>query len=280
MNAYANLKLENLKVESEGPVLHVTLSRPKLLNPIDLATLQELNAVLGVMSGDGVTEIVVLRGEGRAFSAGGDLKRHLRIHQDAAQMGILARTVRETFERIDRADQLFIAVIDGLAVAGGIELMLRCDIVLASHDASFSDGHLNFSLLPGGGGTQLIPRMINPLRAKLFMLTADFIDGRRAEELGLVSAAYPRAELETRVTALIGNLCSKSFSSRAAIKHLVGQSLRTQLDAGLVLEGATVEHYESTHPDAHEGLLAFAQKRKPEFRRPSAAVSGERAHLE
>lgn len=271
-DVYADLTLSSILASVDGHVLTITFNRPESLNPVDTATLQELNLVFDRMEQDPATEIVVLRGNGRAFSAGGDLKRHLMIHQDAAQIGSMARLARKTVERIDRADQLFIAVVDGLAVAGGVEFMLHCDIVIASHEAAFSDGHLNISLLPGAGGSQIMPRMINPLRAKLFMLTADFIDGQRAAEIGLISAAYPRDELETEMSKLLDNLLSKSFSARTAIKYLVNQSMQTSLDVGMLLEGGVVEHFETTHPDAHEGLLAFTEKRKPAYSRTARAV--------
>ena len=266
---YDGLDLANLKLGPAGRVLNITLNRPEILNPLDRATIGELSRVLDILDRDPETEIVVFRGEGRAFSAGGDLKAHLGIHQDPVLMGDMARAVNQTFGRIDASDKLFIAVVDGLCVAGGVELMLRCDVVFASHEAAFGDGHLNVSLLPGAGGTQLIPRMVNPLRAKLFMLTTDFMDGKQAEAVGLVSAAFPRPELEGQVATLLDKLLSKSFGARSAIKYLVNQSMRTGLDAGLAIEQAFVEHFECTHPHAHEGLLAFYEKRKPNFlRRP------------
>lgn len=265
MSGYDDLSLANLKVEAAGRVLNITLNRPDILNPLDRVTIGELSRVFDLLDRDPETEIVVFRGEGRAFSAGGDLKAHLKIHQDPVLMGDMASAVHKTFARIDASEKLFIAVVDGLAVAGGVELMLRCDIVYASHEAAFGDGHLNVSLLPGAGGTQLIPRMINPLRAKLFMLTTDFMDGKQAAEAGLVSAAFPRAELEAEVAKLLEKLLSKSFGARSAIKYLVNQSMRTGLDAGLAIEGAFVTHFECTHPHAHEGLLAFYEKRKPDF---------------
>lgn len=265
MTGIGDLQLANLDLDLEGSVLSVYFNRPDLLNPLDQATIADIRALLYALETASNVQIVVIRGRGRAFSAGGDLKKHLAIHQDVAVMACYAEAVRNTFERIEQSKQLFIAVVDGLAVAGGIELMLRCDIVLASDESAFSDGHLNVSLLPGGGGTQLIPRMINPLRAKLFMLTAGFIDGRTAAEFGLVSAAYPRDRLEDEVASLIETLLSKSYGARSAIKYLVNQSMRTTLDAGLSIETAFVEHFETTHPHAHEGLKAFSEKRKPSF---------------
>jgi enoyl-CoA hydratase len=193
-------------------------------------------------------------------------------------MAAMGAGLRRLLTRFEESELLVIAVVDGLCVAGGIELILACDFVIASDRARFSDGHLNFSLLPGAGGTQRMPRAIGVLRAKDVLLTARFFDAQEAAALQLVTRCIPAADLEAQVSALTTNLLEKSFSSRKAIKYLVNQGLKGTLAEGLHLEAAYVLHYETTDPDAHEGLVAFAEKRKPRFkarRRVQGTVAGD-----
>jgi enoyl-CoA hydratase len=172
-------------------------------------------------------------------------------------------------QRISDSTRLVIAAVSGLCIAGGIELILPCDFVLASDEASFSDGYMNVSLLPGAGGTQRLPRALGALRAKDMILTARFVKGPEAASIEFVTRSVPAAELETTVEQLICGLLLKSFAARRAVKYLVNQGLRGPLESGLQLERAYVGRFETTEPDAHEGLLAFVEKRKPNFRLPT-----------
>jgi enoyl-CoA hydratase len=138
--------------------------------------------------------------------------------------------------RIEDSTRLVIAVVSGFCVAGGIELILPCDFVLASEEASFSDGHMNISLLPGAGGTQRMPRAIGALSAKDLILTARFIKGPEAAAIGLVTRCVVATELESAVEQLLASLLQKSFAARRAIKYLINQGLRGSLESGLQLE--------------------------------------------
>jgi enoyl-CoA hydratase len=257
---------QSILYERTGAVGTITLNRPAELNPLDERMVAELHRAFDGIETDPEVEIVVLRGAGRAFSAGGDLKRALTLHTDTDWMAAIGANLRRLLERFERSELLVIAVIDGLCVAGGIELMLACDFVLASDRARFSDGHLNFSLLPGAGGTQRMPRTIGVLRAKDLLLTARMFDAREAAAMQLVTRCVAAGDLEEQLKELTSGLLEKSFSSRRAIKYLVNRGLKGSLAEGLELEAAYVLHYETTDPDAHEGLVAFSEKRKPRFR--------------
>jgi enoyl-CoA hydratase/carnithine racemase len=259
------VEFTSIRFEKAGAVGAVFLNRPSELNPLDDRTVLELHRAVDLIDADREIEIIAIRGEGRAFSAGGDLKKALAMHRDATWMSSIGNNLRLLLERLERSDKLVIAIVGGLCVAGGIELILCCDLVLASDGARFSDGHLNFSLLPGAGGTQRLPRFVGVLRAKELLLTARTFDAAEAAEMGLVTWCVPAAQLEEKFAELTAALLQKSFSSRKAIKYLVNQGLSGSLAQGLQLEAAYVLHYESTHPDAHEGLSAFAEKRKPHF---------------
>lgn len=261
MSEYATIRFDK-----SNAIGTITLNRPNELNPLDDRTVEDLHACLDHIDADAEVELIIIRGEGRAFSAGGDLKKALTLHTDTQWMSSIGDNLRRFLERLERSDKVVIAVVSGLCVAGGIELILACDFILAADEAKFSDGHLNFSLLPGAGGTQRMPRTIGILRAKDVLLTARFFDGKEAAAMGLATYNAPAAQLEAKVQELTTTLLQKSFSSRRAIKYLVNQGMKGTLAEGLHLEAAYVLHYETTHPDAHEGLAAFADKRKPKFR--------------
>lgn len=258
----------NIRTSQHGAVLTITMSRPERLNALDVDLILELNACLKQYESDPSVRIIVLRGEGRAFSAGGDLKKHIEVHRDAAAMARMSNAGAELMRHIEEIDRVVIAVVEGLCVAGGLELILCCDMVIATETARFSDGHLNVALLPGAGGTQRLPRHIGVLRAKDLLFTSRFISGREAEAMGLVTRCVSPDRLEAELSGLVEKLCEKSFAALAAMKYLVNQGLKGDLAAGLRLEQTYVVHFESTHPDAHEGLLAFNDKRKPQFAPP------------
>lgn len=261
-------RFENIAVIRNGAVLNLTLNRPDVLNALDQASMQEIRACFEQAEEDNSVEIVILRGAGRAFSAGGDLKRHLNEHQNAILMEKIGRNAVDTFGMIEKSKKLYIAIVDGVCAAGGMEMVVCCDFIVVTEKAKFTDGHLNFALLPGAGGTQRIPRMIGALKAKDIMLTARFFGGEEAYQMGLATYFWPSDETETKTNELVDNLLQKSFAARAALKFLVNKSQNSSLSEGLEIEFATVQHFEGTHPDTHEGISAFVEKRQPSFLPP------------
>lgn len=154
-------------------------------------------------------------------------------------------------------------MVQGHAVAGGAELMLACDIVVAANEAHVADGHLNFGQLPGAGGSQRLAKKVGPLYAKLLILTGRSIDGQEAERKGLASLAVPAAELDATVEGLIADLKQKSVLGLRSAKYLVNTGALGNRDAALELELHYVHNYATTSHDAYEGLLAFKEGRKP-----------------
>ena len=160
---------------------------------------------------------------------------------------------------------MFVAEVNGFCVAGGLELMLACDLAVASEDARIGDGHLNFGQLPGAGGSQRLPRAIGATRAKQLIYTGRLIDGREAERIGLVAEAVPSDALAATVDTLIETMLEKSPLGLARAKLLVNEGMRCDLAAALELEIDLVHDYATTSEDAIEGLMAFKDKRKPKF---------------
>ena len=168
---------------------------------------------------------------------------------------------------IEASSRIYIAAINGVCVAGGLELLLACDLVIAAASARIGDGHLNFGQLPGAGGSQRLPRAIGLLRAKHLILTGNLLSAEEAERIGLVGQVVPDEALDQAVDALVAGLDEKSRVGLRGAKHLTNLTLTTDLATGLKREIEFVHHYATTEPDATEGLLAFKEKRKPVFSR-------------
>jgi len=250
-------------VERRDGVATVTLNRPAQLNPLDRITVSELLDAVRQIDLDPEIKIVVLRGAGKAFSAGGDLDGYLGLYRAPDEFLTFLRNFNHLLETIERSDKIYIAAVQGHAVAGGVELMLACDIVVVANEARIADGHLNFGQLPGAGGSQRLARTVGPLYAKMLILTGRGIDGQEAERKGLASLAVPVAELDGAVDGLIADLQQKSALGLRGAKYLVNTGALGSRDAALELELRYVHNYATTSHDAYEGLLAFKEGRKP-----------------
>ena len=261
MDAY-----RNLLIHVAGAVATVTLNRPDKLNPLDWATVKELNRALAEIDAAPALRLVILTGAGRAFSAGGDLEGYMELYRRPDDFRQFLADFHALNARIEASEKVFIAAVNGVTVAGGLELMLACDIVVAAEAAKIGDGHLNFAQLPGAGGSQRLPRAIGALRAKRLVLTGELIDGVEAEQIGLATFAVPGARLMEEVRALTQTLLSKSPAALAGAKRLVNLAGETDLADGLDREIAFVHSYATEHPDAIEGLRAFNEKRPAKYR--------------
>lgn len=258
-------QMENVLVARDGDCAVVTLNRPDKLNPLDRVTIAALLDVVTALEADRGLRSVVITGAGRAFSAGGDLDGYLSLYRDPQAFRVFLDTFYRLLAAIERSDKIYIAAINGPCVAGGLELLLSCDVVIAAETATIGDGHLNFGQLPGAGGSQRLPRAIGALRAKHLMLTGRMIDAAEAERIGLVAEVVPAGALLDRALAFARDLGGKSPAGLRGAKYLVNQGLNGTLESGLQLEIAYVHNYATTEPDATEGLVAFKEKRKPAY---------------
>ncbi|MFZ5747623.1 MAG: enoyl-CoA hydratase/isomerase family protein [Pseudomonadota bacterium] len=256
---------QNLRLEKSGHVARVTLARPDKLNPLDWSTVKELKAVVAEIEADAAIRFVVLTGEGRSFSAGGDLDGYIRLYRDPAAFQAFLDDFFAMLTGIEAARAIWIAAVNGVCVAGGIEVLLACDMAIAGASAKIGDGHLNFGQLPGAGGSQRLPRAIGMLRAKHLMLTGELLDAETAERWGLVTKVVPDGALMAAADAWIDGLAKKSPVGLAGAKRLANLTLDTGYAEGLRAEIAFVHAYATTEPDATEGLIAFKEKRAPRF---------------
>ncbi len=242
-------------------IVQIRLDRPDRLNALGVDMTDALLAAIAEASA-GDARVLMLRGSGRAFCAGADLKER-RTMDDAARTRH-NRAINAACDALAAAPMPTIAVINGLALGGGCELAIACDLRYAAEDASIGLTEARIGAIPGAGGTQRLPRVIGAARALELMLTGEPVTGKRAEAIGLVHGAIAADQLETHVMRIAAFVASRSPNSLATIKRLVQRGIEMTLAEGLVLEGAAVREILAS-ADYAEGLAAFADKRQPQF---------------
>lgn len=256
---------QNILYTKQERVAYVTLNRPDVLNPINMEVLEELEAAFQDCSVDNNIRVVVLTGKGKAFSAGADLKAVKAYLQESGGFRRFLRRWNEVAALIEGLDKPVIAAVQGYALAGGLELAMLADFIIAADNAVLGDAHGNYGLVPGGGSSQRLPRLIGVRRAKQLLYTAEFIDAATAERWGLVNKVVPAAELEKVVQELAEKLEERSPLALRINKYLVNRGMQVDLATGLEMEIESAAAYIQYSNDVAEGLAAFEAKRKPQF---------------
>lgn len=251
-------------VEVRDGVVWITLNRPTALNAITPEIVAGIDAALDRAEADDV-RAVVLTGSGRAFCAGADLKfvRTTSAGGEAATANFL-ESVLAMMGRLESCPRPVIAAVNGIAVAGGLELVLCCDLVIAARSATLGDAHANFGLLPGGGGSVRLPRKIGPTRAKHLLFTGVSVPAADLVAAGLVNEVVDDQDLIGAVERLVVKLTDKSPLVLRRMKALVDDGLEQPTATALRLELLASEVH-ATSRDFKEGLAAFEEKRKPRF---------------
>lgn len=254
---------ETLLVERRGRVAIVTINRPDKRNALNIKTREEGAAVLDQLQHDDEVRVVVITGAGdKAFIAGAD------IAEFAGRTALMQRNVmlgRSLFTAIDVFPKPVIAMINGYCLGGGCELALACDLRIASQNASFGQPEINLGIIPGGGGTQRLTRLIGEGKAMELILTGEIIDAQTAFSLGLVNHVVPADQLETKTLEIANRMAEKSPVALRLAKEAVKLASRSNLDEGLRREVDLFVMCFSSE-DKDEGVSAFLEKRKPEFK--------------
>lgn len=254
-----------ITVVREGGYAVVTLNRPESMNALSRALVRELGAAFRAFEGDHETRVVVLTGAGeKAFCAGADLKERKGMTDD--EVRAMLGYYRESFGLIDRCSKPVVAALNGVALGGGFELALACDLRVAVPAALVGLPETSLAIIPGAGGTQRLPRLVGPGRAKELILLARRIPAPEALALGLVTAVA--AEGESAVDAakrLTASLVTGAPIALAAAMDAVDQGVDLDFEAGLDLEARCYERTLASW-DRREALAAFAEKRKPSYR--------------
>jgi enoyl-CoA hydratase/carnithine racemase len=246
-------------------IARVVLNRPAQLNAISPELLADLDRVCEAIEGDRSVRAATLTAAGRAFCAGADLRAVQATVGDSERWAAFMTLWHRVFDRIEALPVPVVAGVHGLALAGGLELVLVADLVVMDETARLGDQHANFGLIAGGGGSQRLPRLIGARRAKELMLLGGWVDAAQALHWGLVNRVAPAGQVAAAVEALARELAAKSAAASRTAKRLVDEGLDLTLAEGLALERRLAgEHMRGA--DAAEGLRAFAEKRAPVFR--------------
>lgn len=252
--------------ERRGAVAWLRLQRPGAMNAISTELLDDLNGALDEIEGDADIRAVVITGTGRAFCAGADLKAlvapdgSIDPNLVVAFVGYAASTI----ERLAALPQPVIAGVNGLALAGGLEIVLACDIVIASTEARIGDAHANFGLVPGAGASVRLPRAIGAQRAKYLALTGDAFPPSAPILSGLVSEIVEADALEDRLEELAGHLAQKSPVGLRRMKALFNESADLTTAGGIAAEQRALAD-QCRSEDFAEGISAFGAKRPPVY---------------
>jgi len=249
--------------EREGAVVTLTLNRPEVSNCLSFPTLKRLRRLFFELADDLSIRAIVITGAGeKAFCAGADLKERKDMPKE--RVPSFVRNIRRTMDELEALPQPTLAAVNGVALGGGAELLLACDLRVASPHAQLGLTETSLAIIPGAGGTQRLPRLIGKARAKDLILTARRIDAAEAERIGLVDRVAPAGRLSETVLELARQIAANGPVAVRAAKRAIDQGSELPLAQGLEVEARC---YEETLPTADrlEALAAFAEKRKPRF---------------
>jgi enoyl-CoA hydratase len=255
-----------VSTELDGAVAVVTIDHPPV-NALSAPLLEELEAEVDRLEADDDVRAIVLFGAGeRAFIAGADISEFPSLREAAAEAHERgsARGIQKLGHRMDAARTPFVAAIHGFCLGGGLELAMCCDVRVASDDAQLGQPEIKLGLIPGGGGTQRLPRLVGIGRAMLLNLTGDFVDAKTAYEWGLVERVVSRDELRETALGIARTIASRSPVSVSILRELARTTRDLPLEEGLRREADGFRRCLESE-DGAEGVAAFLEKREPRF---------------
>jgi enoyl-CoA hydratase len=261
-----NMSFQEISYDHRGETAWIFLDRPDEMNSINTQLAIELDDALHKAETDDSVRVLVISGRGKAFCAGADLKSFLAGQQNETHPEPdFLDLITKTLNHLRNFPKPVIAAVNGMALAGGLELVMCCDLVIAAESAKLGDAHSNFGMFPGAGGAAVLPRRIGLTRAKHLLFTGDFLSASEMKEYGLVNQVVPEEELEAAVQTLADKLSAKSPLVLARMKEVANQSLDQAQDAALRHELLNLRAHMRSY-DMMEGLAAFKEKRKPKFK--------------
>lgn len=256
------MSYETLRLERDGGVAVVTIDRPEKRNALNAAVRRELVRAVDELERDAAVRVLVLTGAGdRAFVAGADIGEFAErtpLEQREAMTGTRA------FEAVAACGKPTIAMINGFALGGGCELALACDVRVAADTAQLGQPEVNLGIIPGGGGTQRLPRVVGMGQAMRLVLSGDLVDAAEALRIGLVDLVYPAAELRERTLELAGRIAAKSPVALRIAKAAIRAAAEMPMSAGLAYETELFVTCFGSE-DRREGVSAFLEKRPADF---------------
>lgn len=253
-----------IEVEKRGAGLWIFMNRPDVLNALHPEMIAAINQALDDAARQVDLRAIVLSGRGRAFCAGADLKYNKSLSERPGGNTAFVRSVSELTIRLEEFPLPVLAAINGTAVAGGLELALGCDLIIAPSNAKLGDMHANYALFPGGGASVRLARRIGAPQAKRLMWWGETIPASQAQDIGLVDIVTDDTALQITVDGLISKLSDKSPLVLRRMKSAINRAGEINARLALEWERDTNELHSHSH-DRAEGLKAFAEKRKPDF---------------
>jgi len=246
---------------TQGRVGVITLNRPKQLNALNDALMDALGAALLAFDADPAIGAIVITGSDKAFAAGADIA----VMADWSYMDVYQSDfITRNWETIRRVRKPVIAAVAGFAMGGGCELALSCDVIVAAESAQFALPEIKLAMLPGAGGTQRLPRAIGKAKAMDMCLSARMLSAQEADRYGLISRVVANEQLLPETMALAERIAGYSLPALMAIKESVNRAWESSLTEGILFERREI-HARFASADAHEGMHAFLEKRKPAF---------------
>jgi len=264
--AESDRQFERIIYEKKDHVAWITLNRPTVRNAQDPFTREELTKALEMGRDDDEVYLMVITGAGEHFCAGGDIAGFPQNPVEFMEkIGLQIKGKKRPTELVREIPKPIIAMVNGLALGAGCELAMACDIIIAAEDARFGQPEIRVGLIPGGGGTQLLPRLVGEKRAKELVFTGDTISAEEALRIGLVNKVVPKEKLTETVEELVAKLLKRSPIILKFAKIAVNKALETPLSVGLAYESDLCALCFSTE-DLKEGAKAFLEKRPPVYK--------------
>lgn len=254
---------EQVLYEEDGAVAVVTFDREEKMNAMNTPLVRRLTELFYHIDQSDRIRAAMLTGRGRSFVAGADIEEY--SGQSFAEFSEYQAMGREMYEAIEQNRKPFIAAVNGYALGGGFEMVLACDLVVASREAKMGLPEVHLGLLSGGGGTQKLARIVGRNRAKEFLMTGRSMTAEEGLDLGVVNRVVGPDVLLEEALSLAQKLTERAPNAVREAKRLVNQGGESPLGVALSLEQATLSNLYQTE-DAHEGIRAFVDKRKPNFR--------------
>jgi len=258
-----SLALSNLLYEKKGNIAYVTVNRPKVLNALNTPTWKDLRTAFEDARDDAAVRGVILSGAGdKAFIAGADISELARVTAFEAEQS--SRFGQEVLDLIENLGKPVIAAVNGFALGGGCETAMACTIRIAVETARFGQPEVTLGLVPGGGGTQRLPRLVGKGRALQLILSGEMIRAQEAYRIGLVNEIVPAADLIGRAEAILNKIAANAPIAIKFALEAANKGLETSQGEGLLLEASYFGLCAATE-DKKEGTTAFLEKRTPQF---------------
>jgi len=255
---------QNILLGKEAGVAFITINRPKFLNALNRTAVEELSNIIDMIAADDEVKVVIITGAGdKAFVAGGDISYLANMTpMEAREFSLFGM---EVLRKIELLPKPVIAAVNGFCLGGGCELAMACDFRIASEKAKFGQPEVGLGVTAGFGGTQRLPRLIGVGMAKQLHYTGDIIDAEEALRIGLVNAVVPADDLINYVKGIANRIISKGQLAVRFCKTAINEGMQTDIDRAMTIEADIFSLCFSTE-DQKEGMKAFIEKRKPQFK--------------